>query len=109
MLPCYCIHDSLSFDLQHDHVLKKLRFDLYTPTPGSGDGGGLQEKCLRPSFCIPDSLKFDMQHEIVLKKLNFDLLAPRVSVGVLAKYLLPCAKFRDCINLICNANMFSKS
>ena len=49
-----------------------------------------------------------MQHEIVLKKLNFDLLTPRVSVGVPAKYLLPRAKFRDCINLICNTNMYQK-
>ena len=27
------------FDMQHDHVLKKLNFDLLTPTPGSGGGG----------------------------------------------------------------------
>ena len=32
LLPCCCIHDSLEFDMQHDHVLKKLYFDLLTPT-----------------------------------------------------------------------------
>ena len=29
--------------MQHDHVLKKLNFDLMTPHAGSGGGGGLQE------------------------------------------------------------------
>ena len=28
-----------NFDMQHDHVLKKLNFDLLTPYPGSGRGG----------------------------------------------------------------------
>ena len=36
LLPCCCIHDSLKFDMQHDHALKILNFDL---TPGSGVGG----------------------------------------------------------------------
>ena len=40
LLPCCCIRDSLLFDMQHDHVLKKLNFDLLTPTPGSGAGVG---------------------------------------------------------------------
>ena len=26
-VPCCCIHDSLYFDKQHDHVLKKLTID----------------------------------------------------------------------------------
>ena len=26
--------------MQHDHVLKKLNFDLLTPSRGSGGGGG---------------------------------------------------------------------
>ena len=26
--------------MQHDHVLKKWNFDLLTPAPGSGGGGG---------------------------------------------------------------------
>ena len=36
LLSCCCIRDSLSFDLQQDHVLKKLNFDLQ----GWGGGGG---------------------------------------------------------------------
>ena len=28
LLPCICIRDSIKFDLQHDHVLKKLNLDL---------------------------------------------------------------------------------
>ena len=27
LLPCCCICDSLQLDMQHDHVLKKLKFD----------------------------------------------------------------------------------
>ena len=30
-----CICDSIYFDMQHDRVLKKLNFDLLTPSPGS--------------------------------------------------------------------------
>ena len=52
--------------MQHDHVLKKLNFDLLTPR-GGGGGGGLQIKNLRPCCCIGDSLKFDMQRDHVLK------------------------------------------
>ena len=57
-LPCCCISDSLQFDMQHDHVLKKWNFDLFTSTPG--DGGGrewvrsLGAKYLLPCFCILD-------------------------------------------------------
>ena len=36
--PCCCNRDSLSFDMQHDIVLKKLNFDLLTA--GVGGGGG---------------------------------------------------------------------
>ena len=38
MLPCCCIRDSLYFDMKHDHVLKKLNFNLLTPRVG-GRGG----------------------------------------------------------------------
>ena len=61
--------------MQHDHVLKKLNFDLLTTSLGSGVGG-LRAKYLLPCCCIRDSLYFDMQHDHVLKKLNFDLLTP---------------------------------
>ena len=39
LVPCCCNRDSLQFDMQHDHVLKKLTFDLLTPSPGGGGTG----------------------------------------------------------------------
>ena len=39
---CYhvaAIPDSFKFDMQHDHVLKKMNFDLLTPSPGLEGGG----------------------------------------------------------------------
>ena len=42
LLPCCCIHVSLYFDMQHDHVLKKLNFDVLTPPPKSTKGGRAQ-------------------------------------------------------------------
>ena len=39
-LPWCCIHDSLKFDMQNDHVLKKLNFDVLTPLPKSTQGDG---------------------------------------------------------------------
>ena len=57
---CSILH-SLKFDMQHDHVLKKVNFDLLTPSPGSEGGGrGLQVKYLLLCCCICVSLKFDM-------------------------------------------------
>ena len=41
LLPSCCICDSLSFDLQNDHVLKKLNLDLMTPSQGRWGGLGL--------------------------------------------------------------------
>ena len=32
--------DSLLFDMLHDHVLKKLKLDLLTPSPGAGGSVG---------------------------------------------------------------------
>ena len=38
LLPCYCIRRSLEFDMQHDHIPKKLNFDLSsTPYVHPGD------------------------------------------------------------------------
>ena len=43
VLACCCIRDSISFDLQHDHFLKRLQFDLWShPRVGGGGGGCLQ-------------------------------------------------------------------
>ena len=40
LLPWCCIHDSLKFDMQNDHVLKKLNYDVLTPLPKSTQGVG---------------------------------------------------------------------
>ena len=74
--------------MQHDHVLKKLNFDILIPPPKSIQGVGHRSLiqnyvwyisyilylCLQllPCCCIQDS--FDVQHDHALKKLNFDLL-----------------------------------
>ena len=39
LLPCCCILDSLKFDMQRDHVLKKLTFEPPPPPPPQGRGG----------------------------------------------------------------------
>ena len=46
LLPWCCIHDSLKFDMQNDHVMKKLNFDVLTPLLKStrGSGTGLRSK-----------------------------------------------------------------
>ena len=75
LLPCCCIYDSLTFDMQHDIVLKKMNFDLLTPRVRRG----LWAKYLLP-FCA--SNKFNMQQDHVLKNRNFDLLTLRSGVGV---------------------------
>ena len=40
LLPWCGIHDSLKFDMQNDHVLKKSNFDILTPLPKSTQGVG---------------------------------------------------------------------
>ena len=68
------------FDMQHDHVLKKLKLDLLTPSQGRR-GRGLWAKCLLPCCFTRHSLKFDMHCDCILKTLNFDLLIPPPRVG----------------------------
>ena len=51
LLRCCCIHDSLQFDMQQDHVQKKLNFDLLTPRSGC-----LRAKYLLWCCCFCDSL-----------------------------------------------------
>ena len=80
--------------MQHDHVLKKLIFNILIPSLESG-GGGMQAKYLLPYCFVPYSLKFEMQHDHVLKTLKFDLLtlspgSGGVGGGLRVKYLLPC-------------------
>ena len=46
--------DSLYFDMQHDHVLRKLNFDLWTTSPGSGGGlWGAKGGRLRSKYLLP--------------------------------------------------------
>ena len=40
LLPYCCIYDSIQYDMQHDHVLKKKNFDP-NHRVGGGGGGGL--------------------------------------------------------------------
>ena len=47
LIPFCLIRDSLQFDMQHCHVLKKIKFDLLTPLcPPPGSDPGLRS-CLR--------------------------------------------------------------
>ena len=62
--------DSLEYDMQHDHVLKKLNFVILTPCPGSGRGQNVKYH----ASAFGDSLYFYMQHDHVLKK--FELMTP---------------------------------
>ena len=63
--------------MQHDHVLKKINFDLLTLTLGMGGGGVFgQNMCYHvAAFMIPFNL-ICMQHDHLLNKLIFDLLTP---------------------------------
>ena len=101
--------------MQHDHVLKKLNFDLLTSSQGRGGGYGRgicgQNICYHvAALVILFNLICNMTH--VLKKLNFDLLTPTPGSGCVcvcggggggrelgrglgAKYLLPCFCIRD--------------
>ena len=68
--------------MQHDHVLKKLTFDLLTPSTRSelgGGGGGVAVKIFASMllhFVIPFNLICSLA--MFLKKLNLDLVTPRV-------------------------------
>ena len=49
LLPRFCIHDSIQFDMQHDHVLKTLSCDPFDPQgQGMGVSGALRAKYLLP-------------------------------------------------------------
>ena len=52
LLPCYCICRSLEFDMQHDHIPKKLNFgpQLYPLCSPRGSKQGLQTKI--PLICF---------------------------------------------------------
>ena len=75
--------------MQHNHDLKKLKFDPLTPFPGSARGGGggaggeggLRAKYKLPCCCIHDAFEFDMQQDNILQKLKFDQLTPSPGSG----------------------------
>ena len=52
LIPCYCIRRSLEFDMQHDHIPKKLNFvpQLYLLCSPGGSNQGLQTKI--PLICF---------------------------------------------------------
>ena len=52
LLPCYCTRRSLEFDMQHDHIPKKLNFvpQLYPLCLPRGSNQGLQTKI--PLICF---------------------------------------------------------
>ena len=94
--------------MQHDHVSKKMNFELLTLFPGSGGVCG-QYICYHAA-AFDDSYKFDLQHDHVLKKLNFDLLTLslvsrgagsecKIFATLLLHFVIP-------LNLICNMTMF---
>ena len=67
--------------MKHDHVLRKLDFDLLTPSPmsgvcvlgGGGGVGGYAGKIFANILLHCDCIYFDMHCDHVLVKLNFDL------------------------------------
>ena len=117
LLVCCCICDSLKFDMQHDDVLKMLKFDLLTPPPGSwGEVGGVsvgKKICYHvAAFIIPLNLICKMT--MLWRNLNFDLLdPPQISggggAGVCGSNICyHVAAFVIPFNLICNMNMLYK-
>ena len=57
--------------MQREHFLKKLNFDLLTPSQGSGEGV-CGQNIFYHAAAFGDSLYYDMQNDHVLKKFNFD-------------------------------------
>ena len=97
LLSFCCIHDSLLFDMQHDHVLKKLYFDPITRV-GEGVGGVHgQHICYHvASLVIQFNLIWNMT--MFWKKYFLPLTLPPGSERgevLCAKYLLPCYYIHD--------------
>ena len=81
LLPCYCVCHSLKFDMQHDHTLKKLNFDIFTPPSRVGEEGSAG-KMFATMWLHSWFILFDMQHDHILKKLNLTFRPhPRVGGG----------------------------
>ena len=69
------LHFAIPVDMQHDHVLLKLNFDLWGGG-GGGGGGRLRENVCYHIAAFGDSLLFYMQYDHVLKKWDSGLLTP---------------------------------
>ena len=102
LLPCCCSRDSLKFDMQHGHVLKKLNFDLLIPYPRFVEGvcvcvggGGVcrQNICDHvAAFVIPFNLICNMNVFCKSWILTSDppLGSEVEREGLQANYLRPC-------------------
>ena len=108
---CYHVaafRDFIWFDMQHDHVLKKLNFARLTPFLGSCGMVCRQNICDHVvAFLIPFNLICNMK--LFWKNLNwpFDPYVQEVgAVNILATMLL---HFMIALNLICNMTRFWKS
>ena len=101
--------DYILFDMQHDHVLKKLNFDLLIPPPGLG-WEGMWVKYLLPCCCVCHTLQFDIQHDYILKKKEFWSLEPtdRIKGGLRKNIYYHVAACVIPFNLICNIATFWK-
>ena len=81
--------------MKNDRVLKKLNFDLLSPSQGLVNVWG-QNICLFVAVFV-SLFKLICYMTNILKKLNFDLMTPSPGSGggggcgrLGAKYLLPC-------------------
>ena len=98
-------------NMQHDHVLEKLNFDLLTPSPGSGGGGrGLRTKYLLPCCFI---LWFSLNWYAIWpcsEKVEFWPISPlpRVEAVCGQSICYLAAAFVIFFNLICSMTIFWK-
>ena len=78
--PGCCICDSLKFDMQHDHALKELNYDLLIPPHMVGAGSGVGVICVLNFYYHVSALGIPLNLicsiTIFWKKMNFDLLTP---------------------------------
>ena len=115
-----CICDSISFHMQHDHVLKSWIFTFW-PHP---QGGGLWVRGVGSADKIFATLLLRFLFHLIWyatwpcsEKLNFYLLTPPPGWGVVSEgsgvcrqnICYPVAAFLFPFNLICNLTMFWKS
>ena len=76
LLQFCCIHDSLQFGMQYDHVLKKLNLAFLPHPLWSWEGGSVGKTfvIMLLNYVIPFNLISNMT--MFCKKLSFDLFTP---------------------------------